>query len=467
MTRVLFAGAAIGAFALAGCVGAPQSASLPTSPVTQPPRPVVVETSYEEGTPIVSADTAPNPMPDLETIDRPKHSVGHPLTLEALETMALANNPAIGEADARVRVLRGKWIQVGLPPNPTAGYSASEIGNDGAAGQQGGYVGQTYVTAHKLGKNRAVVAAEINRAEQQLAATERRVRTDVRNAYYLTLVAQRRVELAEVLLEVNSNAVTTSRALVDAEELSAAGLLQTEIRQENAQVLLQTARNSQQQAWRKLGAVIGDVELPAQDLQGDVTILPDLLDWQEELSRLHAESPEIAAAIAEIQRARRALDRANVQAVPNVTTELSVQYDNATEYTIAGVQLGMPIPLWNRNQGGIRQAMGEIAAAERSAERVELSLTNRLADAFQGYVNAHVTASRYSTDILPRAEQTLNLVRQAYEHGELGYLDFLAAQQTYSQTNLDYLSALEQAWQSYVLIDGLLLDGSLEATVVP
>ena len=43
------------------------------------------------------------------------------LTLEVLEQMALGNSPSIPQAAARVRALRGKWVQVGLPPNPTAG----------------------------------------------------------------------------------------------------------------------------------------------------------------------------------------------------------------------------------------------------------------------------------------------------------------------------------------------------------
>jgi len=52
-------------------------------------------------------------------------------------------------------------------------------------------------------------------------------------------------------------------------------------------------------------------------------------------------------------------------------------------------------------------------------------------------------------------------VQQGYAQGEVGYLDVLTAQRTFSQTNLAYLDALGSLWQSYVKIDGLLLDGSL------
>ncbi len=393
----------------------------------------------------------------------PQPSTGG-LTLDALEQMALANSPAIAQTTARIRALRGKCLQVGLPPNPTVGYIASEIGNEGAAGQQGGFVGQEFVTAGKLQKNRAIVAAEINRAQQQLAAMQRRVQTDLRKGYYAALLAQRRQQLAKALVRVTGDAADASKSLYEAEEIPLAGLLQTEVQQQNAQILLRTAQNGLAQAWRQLSAVVGGAELPVQPLAGDVSEIPESLDWQNQLVRLQSESPEIAAAMANVDRARRALCRECVESVPNINTQVSVQYDDATDYTVAGVQIGVALPIWNRNQGGIRQARAEIAAAARNVERVELNLNRRLAAAFRQYSDSHVTATTYATEILPRAQRTFDLVQQGYTHGEVGYLDLLVAQRTFSQTNLAYLDALGSLWQSYTQIDGLLLEGSLAQT---
>jgi cobalt-zinc-cadmium efflux system outer membrane protein len=165
--------------------------------------------------------------------------------------------------------------------------------------------------------------------------------------------------------------------------------------------------------------------------------------------------------MANVDRARRVLNRACVESVPNINTQVSVQYDDATDYTVTGVQIGFALPIWNRNQGGIRQARAEISVAARNVERVELDLNRRLAEAFRQYSDAQITASTYATDILPRAQRTFDLVQQGYTEGEVGYLDLLAAQRTYSQTNLAYLDALGMLWQNYVQIDGLLLDESL------
>ena len=60
-------------------------------------------------------------------------------------------------------------------------------------------------------------------------------------------------------------------------------------------------------------------------------------------------------------RAEAVLSRECAARVPNVDVQAGVQYDNATRDTIAGVQAGVPLPVFNRNQGNIRQAEAELA----------------------------------------------------------------------------------------------------------
>lgn len=406
----------------------------------------------------------PMQLPDTGNLPIPGVDSTNPdITLQDLEQLALSQNPAIAQADARVRALRGKWVQVGLPPNPSAGYMAAEIGDERRAGQQGGYVGQDFITGGKLGLNRAVVAQEIQQAEQKLAAMQLRTQTDVRKAYYSALVAQRRADLAADLARVSGEAVKASQELLQAEEIPQAGLLQTQVEQQNAAILALSAQNEQQAAWRRLSAVVGS-ELAVRRLSGDVSQLPALLDWNEQLVRVTSTSPEVSAAMADFSRAQMALRRARVEPVPDVTTQFVAQYDNATGDAIAGVQMGIPLPIWNRNQGGIRQAEAEITQARRNMDRVELDLKQRLSIAFQEFSTARSQAETYSTQILPKAEETFKLVQRGYSLGELGYLDLLSAQRTYSQTNLAYLDALGTLWRSWAEIEGLLLSDSLSTS---
>ena len=78
-----------------------------------------------------------------------------------------------------------------------------------------------------------------------------------------------------------------------------------------------------------------------------------------------AESPQLAGAQAGVARAQAALSRECAGRNPNVELQAGVQYDNATRDTIAGVQVGVPLPIYNRNQGNIRKAQAELAAAQQ------------------------------------------------------------------------------------------------------
>ena len=113
------------------------------------------------------------------------------MTLEAIEQLALANNPAIQQASAASARAGGIRTQVGLKPNPTIGYFGEEIGNEGAGGLHGAFVSQTFVRGDKLAWNRQVLGHDVNAMNWQIETQRQRVRTDIRLAFYDALAAQK------------------------------------------------------------------------------------------------------------------------------------------------------------------------------------------------------------------------------------------------------------------------------------
>lgn len=379
------------------------------------------------------------------------------LAMEDLEAMALTAHPAIAEAAANVQAARCECLQVGLPPNPTVGYQASEIGNEGQAGQQGFYVGQQFVRGNKLELNRAVAAREVQRLEQVLAAVRLRVLTQVRTTFFEVYLAQRELELTSQLVEVSQQAVDTVQGLVEAQESRRTDLIQAEIEASRTTVLLRQAEAKYQARWRTLAAAIGQPNLASQPLLAHVESLAWPQDWQQSLASLIASSPQIAAAAAEIAKARWQLQRECAEPIPDINAQVGVQYDDSTHDTITGVQVGIALPLWNRNQGAIGRARHKVSAASHKLESVELTLTQLLAEEFQNYQAAQKQAEAFREEILERAEQNLELVREAFQAGEVNYLDLLTVQRTYFQSNLEYLQALRQLNSSVQLLRGLLL----------
>ncbi|HVT26475.1 MAG TPA: TolC family protein [Lacipirellulaceae bacterium] len=450
--------------AVASCAAsaAPAAPSGNAPPLLQPPSVTDTEPAQQ---PPASASTAPSAQNAVEAL--PPGASGPtkatPSKLADFEAIALASNPALARANARVRAAQGKWVQVGLAPNPTAGYAASEIGDEGRAGQQGAVIGQEFVLGGKLDLNRAVAAKELQQAQQQSDAQRQRVINDVRIQFYRVLIAQEKVTLAERLVKIGGQAVDTTERLFKAQDASRADLLQARIESNSARILAENAGNERLSAWRAMAAVIGQPELPLSPVSGELHDGLTKIEWNDALQTVLSMSPEVAIARSEVERARCSLSRAQAEPIPNVDLQLTAQHDNATSDDIVGVQAVFPIPIWNRNQGGISQAQGELAAAASNVSRVELSLQQRLATAYARYANARQQVDHYEKEILPDAQSSLDLVNEGYRQGEFYFLGLLTAQRTYFQMNLAYLDALLQLHESSIEIDGMLLRGSLQS----
>jgi cobalt-zinc-cadmium efflux system outer membrane protein len=68
--------------------------------------------------------------------------------------------------------------------------------------------------------------------------------------------------------------------------------------------------------------------------------------------------------------------------------------------------------------------------------------------------------------MLPRAEQAYRLYRENYQKMAAAYPQVLISQRTLFQLQVDYIQALEEAWQSSLAIRGFgLMDGIAEPMV--
>lgn len=405
----------------------------------------------------VSASVAPAPMPEAIPALQPQG-----ISLAQFETMAERSNPTLAQAAARIEAARGEAVQAGLYPNPRTGYLASEINDEKQAGQQGGFVGQEVVTNGKLKLSRQVAEQAIRQAQCAWAAQHARVVNDVRRAFYDVLVAQRTVELTNQLVRVGQEGVRAADALLKAKEASRFDGLQARIEFDSAQITAEKARNRYAAAWRNLAIVIGVPDMPPAPLLGELQDGLAQLTWEGELCRMLNESPALAEIRWGVARAEAALNRQIAERVPNVDLQVVAQYDNATRDSIAGVQAGVALPVFNRNQGNIRRAQAEVAAARADAQRADLELRQRLAVAFEQYQNARFQVERYAAQILPNAQTSLDLVTRGYRQGQIDYITLLTSQRTFFQVNLAYVEAVRDLRNATVVIDGNLLTDSLQ-----
>ena len=385
-----------------------------------------------------------------------------PLSLAKLEELALAHNPALHKAAALVAVAQGTQLQAGLYPNPTIGYDGSEIGDQGRAGQQGGFISQEFVTGGKLRLSRAVATQDVQQAQWLLEAQRYRVLNAVRSRYYEVLVADRTVQVvSQHLHDVTEKFLKGTEARQKEGEGLPRDVFQAKVEVDLTRISLDNAKIRKDAAWKRLTAVLGTPALqptPLEDaLDGPI---PDLNPEQTWL-RLLTASPELQVAHANVRRAQCALERSRAEPIPNVNVQLAAQYDYASRDAIAGVQVGIPIPVFNRNQGNIRAAQAELVRASAETQRVELALRDRLAAALERYQSARQRVEKYR-DIVSNAEATLSQTEiLTLKTGTFSYIENVVVQRTLLDARIGAVEALADLWRSVVEITGLLLTNGL------
>jgi cobalt-zinc-cadmium efflux system outer membrane protein len=408
--------------------------------------------------------TAGAPVPGAAPAGAPKTAN---LRLADLEQMALASNPTVAQAQANLRVAAGLVKQAGLYPNPMAGYYGDEIrGGASNGGKQGGFVSQTIVLGGKLRAARRVAQLQASQVETTSLAQRLRILNNVRTAFYEVLAAQRLVEVRQNLAKLAADAIQTSLQLANVGQADRPDILQAQVEQQQANVAVRVAEQNLQASWRLLAAVVGNPDLAIARLEGDLDVVPDL-NYEEWVATTLRESPQIKLAEQEVARAEASLVQARKVPIPDLqVTGLLVQNREPLETTgkptgvQGGAQIGVQLPIFNRNQGVVAAAKGAIESARQDLTRLKLQLQRELGGMFRDYNSARVIIQQYKTEMLPRAEQAYRLYQTNYQQMAGAYPQVLISQRTLFQLEADYVQALENAWQSALTIQGFgLMDG--------
>jgi len=383
------------------------------------------------------------------------------LTLAEIEAAALSGNPTLRGAAAAVNKARGIYTQVGLYPNPTVGYTSEDIGEDGSAGRHGAFASQTFVTGDKLKLNRAVESWEVEGLRWRTEAQRLRVVNGVRRQFYVALGAQRRLELAEELVELAQDGVAAAEQLFEAGEVAKPDVLQVEIQLGEVNIVRRDAELQFEGAWQRLMAMAGTPNRPVDRLDGKLEGPIAEHDFEAQFAELLAASPELAAARARVSRARTAICRQQAQPVPNVQAQAALTYGFGGDEPIGGLQVGLPLPVFNDNRGNVAAAVADLHRATADLQRLELDLRARMADALRDYRRAANRVARYTEDVLPAARENLDLTEQGYRQGEFDIVRVFTARRSYFEANLARVEALTDARTAEIAVDGLLLVDAL------
>ena len=361
-------------------------------------------------------------------------------------SLALQYNPELAAFSIEVRVAEARTLQAGLRPNPEVDIAVEHFAGSGTLrGFDGAettiQIGQLIELGGKRWKRARVASLERDLAGWDYEAKRADVLTETSKSFVDVLAGQERLTLTRELLRLAEQTFDTVSARVKAGKVSpveetkaGVALSNSRIEHARAQRSLEAARKKLVAAWgsgvpafeRAVGPLDRVSPIPPADrLTQEIRGNPDIARWATE-----KEQRRIAAALQDAIR------------IPDLTLAAGVRdyRESGDSAFVAGASV--PLPLFNRNQGGILESRRRLAKAERESAAAETRVRAALAETYQALSTAVSEIDALKTTVIPGAQSAFDAASEGYRQGKFGYLDVLDAQRTLFEARGQYVSAL-------------------------
>lgn len=382
------------------------------------------------------------------------------LDLPAALVEAVANNPELRAARARVEAATGRAVQSRLWPNPNLEFSAQDLPvNRGGFSQSKNLAGvaQTVPFPGKKSLDAQIGAKEITAAEWDYLGRELELARDVKVAFFRALAAQKKLEVAAALADTARSTATAVRKRVELGAAPDQEQLRAEIEQERVAVELTSAQRELAEAQESLGPLLGRRPEKIGAMAGELSEQIERPGLDQARDQMLARHPAIHALLANREKAELELRRAKLDPLPDPTFGIAAGRDAGADATIMEFRVSLPLPLFDRSQGRQREARAQSDIVRHDLSATELRLSRNLAVLDERLRAAGRQVESYRTRILPKADGALRLVRTGYEAGKFGLLDILDTQRTATEVRLAYYDKLLELNTAQAELEALLM----------
>jgi cobalt-zinc-cadmium efflux system outer membrane protein len=274
------------------------------------------------------------------------------------------------------------------------------------------------------------------------------LRRRVHSAFATGLFQENAYQTQRELAEDAGKLVSIVKARVEAGDAIPQDLARVELDAERAKMELERAAAARERALIVIAAAIGDPHLSVESLSGSLEQtweIPALNELVQDL-RTH---PALLATSTAVESSRARLDLSKSQRIPDIRLDLLYRRLEGEKRNAFDVGFSIPVPLFDRNQGRLREAQAELAAAEARVRASENELTSRLREAYAVLTAALNSSQAFKSNIVPRTEIVLKTAQERYALGDISLSELLLTRRESSAvklTRLELLRSVMEAW---------------------
>jgi cobalt-zinc-cadmium efflux system outer membrane protein len=383
-----------------------------------------------------------------------------PLSLDQALSKALAHSPYLSAFAQEIEARKAEVLQAGLLPNPEFTVEMENAAGSGEfsrfeSAETTVWLSQLVGLGGKRGLNREVASLDQKLAggEYEVAKTELIARTTDR--FITILSAQERlglageqVALAQMVLQTVDDAIEAGKAAAIEQMRFRSLLAEAQLQEKKAQQELAAAR-------MVLAALWGDSEPDFSEVEGDLEDLPPLPNWPN-LEAMIEKSPEAVRQAITAEAADRAVDLEQARRFPDLTVSLGLRNFQETDDNALVGEISLPLPLFDRNQGGTRAARSRLLKVQEEERSARLQLRSALVDAWQRIESSQDEIEMLREEILPALQQAFEAFRYGYGAGKFGFLEVLDGQRTLFNARSRYIDALAAYHRAVAEVERLL-----------
>ena len=385
-----------------------------------------------------------------------------PLTMEAAIRLALEVNPTIAAARREIEATEAQILQGSLRPNPGFSYAAENAGRISRSSSA-----QVELPIERGDKRAARVdAAQRGRdvAVSDLSGRQLKVRAAVMAAFFDVLAAQELTALAQDSVSLARRATDIAAKRVVAGKVSPVEETKARVAEAGTRVALTQAQSELRNARRRLSSLWGNASPRFSEAQGNVDLLP-AVPARESIELRLGTSPSVQRAQLELERRKSLVNVEQSKTVQDVTVSVGIQRREEAQHEQMRFGISIPIPLFNRNQGNLLEALRREDKARDELVATRIALASDVYQVIERLGARRQEVDLLRTEVVPGAKSAYEAATIGFENGKFSFLEVLDAQRTFFSAKSQYLNALAAVHRAVTDLEGIL--GQPDAAAAP
>ena len=343
-------------------------------------------------------------------------------TLESAVSHALKNNPELAAARFSIEEAQGRLLQSGRRSNPEleSDLKPSVRGREFTFGV--GFV-QKFPLTNRLRLEKAVSQAELAAAESEIRAAEWRLAAAVRTVGGKYLSLQQSRALKERLIANSRELANSAADLAKRAEGSEAEAAQFELEAQQIELELLQIESEKAVLAGELRPLLGISSAETVGIKGE---LPGI-SLPEGAAVDVSQRADYQTAQAKAEAARQGIDLARANRWEDLSVGLSAEVGRAEDAPegletegFIGLRFSLPLPLWNKNEGRIKEAEAAAARTRKEVDAVALQVRAEAAAALGEMKAAARIVDETGNALLPKAQSIEDKLAKFYKEAQPG-----------------------------------------------